>query len=259
MVDNQYDGFEGLVAPRLNLPAAIAELKKRLDAKPDHIGALFYLSILERRQGNMDDHIQTTQRLLELTPKGDAGSARMRSFLLRQLALARLERKEYPDVLKLYEETIAMNPNNVLALNNMAVLLMDHMNQPTEAMPYSKRAYDLSPSNPAVLDTLAWNHILLGNYEEGIGLIRRAMGISSEYATFHYHLAEAYYRRSQSDDPRVNSQDDLREAQRQCRIAHEMVMKVGVDREQVFDDILKLAGELKLQLPQQLPVTAGTR
>jgi len=51
-----------------------------------------------------------------------------------------------------YRKVVALEPSNVAALNNLAWLLKDE--SPDLALKYAKSAYDLSPDNPAVKNTL---------------------------------------------------------------------------------------------------------
>jgi tetratricopeptide (TPR) repeat protein len=81
---------------------------------------------------------------------------------LFQLAVFNEGRKEYDRAIARYREVIAIEPNHVLALNNLAYSLAVNQNRPTEALPLAERAFRGAPI-AAVADTLGWIHHLLGN------------------------------------------------------------------------------------------------
>ena len=51
---------------------------------------------------------------------------------------------------------VEANPGDAQALNNLAYELIEHGNQPDEALKYAQKAVELSPENPTYADTLGW-------------------------------------------------------------------------------------------------------
>ncbi|NOT27590.1 MAG: TIGR03790 family protein [Acidobacteria bacterium] len=62
-----------------------------------------------------------------------------------------------------YRQVLELEPDNVLALNNLAFSLAVHRKMPAEGLPFARRAVNAAPSNPSVIDTLAWIQHLLGD------------------------------------------------------------------------------------------------
>jgi tetratricopeptide (TPR) repeat protein len=116
-----------------------------------------------------------------------------------------------------YLQLLDLNPQDLAALNNLACLLVDNMDppRPDQALIYSERAYDIvrrsGQSDPLILDTHGWVLTLSGRVEEGITLLQQVVE-RSPFLEAHYHLGEAYLRRSIPD-----------EAQRQLLLASEMI------------------------------------
>ena len=96
-----------------------------------------------------------------------------------------------------YNKLLAMAPNDMTALNNLACLLAEVMQppKPQEGLQYSQRAYDLMVKagrrDPLVLDTHGWVLVKCGKIDEGIEILRRANEIRAT-PDAHYHLGEAY-------------------------------------------------------------------
>lgn len=70
---------------------------------------------------------------------------------------------------------LALVPENAAALNALGYTLADRTDRYQEAYEYIKQAYALTPNDPAVIDSMGWVAYRLGNYEEALEKLRRAM------------------------------------------------------------------------------------
>jgi Tfp pilus assembly protein PilF len=70
---------------------------------------------------------------------------------------------EHDKAIERYRIVVKMQPNNVLALNNLAFALGVRKNAPVEALPFAERAAALAPQDANVLDTLGWLKHLNGD------------------------------------------------------------------------------------------------
>jgi Flp pilus assembly protein TadD len=61
-----------------------------------------------------------------------------------------------------YERILAIEPDHVFALNNLAYSFAIHAKQPAQALPLAERAFRLNNA-PVIADTLGWIHHLLGD------------------------------------------------------------------------------------------------
>ncbi len=88
-----------------------------------------------------------------------------RTFAPAQLTLAAMHEaaQEWDAAIARYRDVLAQNQNQPIALNNLAYALAVRKNDAASALPLAKRAYAVSVSDPAVGDTLAWIHHLLGD------------------------------------------------------------------------------------------------
>ncbi len=89
-------------------------------------------------------------------------------------------------------EILKTEPNNAHALNVLGFTLADQTDRYQEAHAYLKRAIEIRPDDAAIIDSLGWVNYRLGNYDEAIRLLRRALSRfdDSEIAA---HLGEVLW------------------------------------------------------------------
>ncbi len=71
-------------------------------------------------------------------------------------------------------QIILMQPEDSRALNHLGYMLADQTTRYEEALELIERAIIISPTDPAILDSLAWAQYKLGRYEEALENLRRA-------------------------------------------------------------------------------------
>jgi uncharacterized protein (TIGR03790 family) len=109
------------------------------------------------------------------------------------LRLAQLytERNEIDKAIDRYRRLIGLEPQNHIALNNLAYALAVQKNSAAEALPLAERAYRLAPSG-VVADTLGWVHHLLGNDRQALPLVEAAATAEPNIAEVRFHAAVVY-------------------------------------------------------------------
>ena len=91
-----------------------------------------------------------------------------------------------------YAKVLEFDPSDVAAMNSLATL---HLQAGSErALYYAQSAHALAPEHPAVLDTLGWIHVELGQPEAGLGYLREAFARETNRPEIRYHLAVALSR-----------------------------------------------------------------
>ncbi len=130
----------------------------------------------------------------------------------RALAIYDLGLAEFPDSVKLLysramhyartrdteaavhdlEKVLALVPENAATLNALGYTLLDQTDRIDEAEVYIRRAHELNPEDPAILDSLGWLEYRRGNTTRAITLLRSALDklFDAEIAA---HLGEAYW------------------------------------------------------------------
>ena len=85
-----------------------------------------------------------------------------------------------------YKAAIGYQPDNPVALNNLAWLLREK--DPEQAINLASQAHELEPENAAILDTYGWILHLAGRHGDARPLIEKALALSPENEEIQGHL-----------------------------------------------------------------------
>lgn len=107
--------------------------------------------------------------------------------------------------IKHYESALDKDPNDTVALNNLAWLHIDK--DISHAHELAAKAHELAPENSGVIDTLGWILVMQGKHEQGIDLLRKALEQNPDSPDIRYHLA--YALAAAGDEERARSELDL--------------------------------------------------
>ncbi|HUO09586.1 MAG TPA: tetratricopeptide repeat protein [Phycisphaerae bacterium] len=153
-----------------------------------------------------------------LAPMRNDAKIQDKAMVLRSLALAEYQAKDFNSANTDYQELLKIVPDDIESLNNLSFMLADNMKNPKEGLVYATRAAKILRqgedsiafvNNGNVYDTLGWVEILNGDTDAGIRDLRRA--IQSEPSTIaYYHLGRAYQKAGRKDDARKAVQDGLK-------------------------------------------------
>lgn len=89
-------------------------------------------------------------------------------------------------------QIIRMLPDDSRALNHLGYMLADQTTRYDEALELVERAIEISPDDPAIIDSLAWAQYKLGRYEEALQNLRRAFAAFPD-AEVASHLGEVLW------------------------------------------------------------------
>jgi uncharacterized protein (TIGR03790 family) len=118
----------------------------------------------------------------------------------RALAAGYEQVKRFSQANEAYRRLLAMNPNDVAALNNLAYNLAVHEKRLEEALPMASRAATLAKGSALVEDTLGWIHYLGGNYKDALPLLERASRALPGHADVQFHAALVFAAVGRLDD-----------------------------------------------------------
>ena len=90
-----------------------------------------------------------------------------------------------------YEEALKRDPNNMVVVNNLACLLVDHDFDLSRAAALAGQFYQRAPQDPAAMDTLGWILSKQGKNNEALALLRRAATLAPTVGEVRYHLGAA--------------------------------------------------------------------
>lgn len=172
--------------------------RAQLAEQPDNIVRQKTMLFLLWRNKETDEAIRLSKNIIE-----HAKDDRDRIFARMALAAFLSHNKQFEDAKLQYEEILKIDPSDMVALNNLAVLLADDLNKPEEALPYAERAVRVAGNDANVLDTLGWTLARCKQYGKATTFLLRALESSSENAAALYHLAMVDLGRKQPDDARI--------------------------------------------------------
>lgn len=176
------------------------------------------LAMLLREGQQYSESITILEELLQTTDT-DTEQAEL------SLALAMIAgfAERHTEARRYYEQVLKLDPENWVALNNLAYLLSDVLDEHKIALPYAQKASELNPS-PTVQDTLGAVLTKLGRYREAIAELSQVVRDDPKFVAAYYHLGEAYRRLGEFADAEHlldEAQKLLEEARRLNRADHE--------------------------------------
>lgn len=167
---------------------AIKEFTIAAKLKPDWLTPWLDHATLFLTQKNQREAVHVLKSGLAANP---------RSGELRLLLASSLEDLgETDQAIAEYETMLKQNPEALAAANNLAVLLADKKGDPAslERALALSRDFENSAPNPFFLDTLGWVYVKLGQSDQGLRVMRKAVQQAPEQPLLNYHLGMAYYR-----------------------------------------------------------------
>ena len=92
----------------------------------------------------------------------------------------------------LYEEILSKNGRNAACLNNLAYLYAENYSNENKALELAMKAYRISPTSPAITDTLGYILWQNGRYEDARKLLEKAAAVMKQNPMVKYHLVQVY-------------------------------------------------------------------
>jgi tetratricopeptide (TPR) repeat protein len=175
-----------------NFTAAAAQfeilIKKALIGK-NLKSTRLYLQLGEAkvRSGDSAGALAAFQTARQLAP-ADAAPALDLALLYDQTGRSKEARREYQLVIQL-------QPENTVALNNLAYLDAEEGVNLDQALAHAQRAQQRLPDDPDVQDTLALVYIRKNLTSDGVRMLRDLVSRNPDNAAFHLHLALALYQK----------------------------------------------------------------
>jgi tetratricopeptide (TPR) repeat protein len=145
-----------------------------------------YLRIGEtyRRKGDLNGAVQALQKARETLPDN--------IVVLSTLALVLDGAGRRPEAKQVYEATLKLDPNNAVALNNLAFLLAESNGDLDDALTKAQRAKQLLPNLYEISDTLGWIYLKKNLADQAIDVFKDLVVKQPNHSTYHYHLGMAY-------------------------------------------------------------------
>lgn len=176
----------GALLGRLGRLNDARQLFEQLRRQYPPLASRFYVAEAQMLIDN--EHIEDAQHLLDQALDGDPDDDEL--LYSRSLAYERLGQigKAEADL----QHIIAQMPDDARALNALGFMLTVHSNRYDEAQQLISHALELSPNDPAVIDSAGWVRFKQGHADEALPYLRKALSLlpDPEIAA---HLGEALW------------------------------------------------------------------
>ena len=166
---------------------AISEYKQVLDKLPRNSTVWLQLSEAQRRSGDVSAAVASVQKAKEIAPNNV--NAHLQLAMLYDTNGRRMEARP------VYEQILRLQPENGIALNNLAYIMAEAGNDLDQALTMAQKARQQMPNDVNVADTLGWIYIKKNLADSAIGIFRELVQKEPERSTFHYHLAMALFQK----------------------------------------------------------------
>ncbi len=225
------DAFEAqkrlfsLLGAQGKIDAALGVVREMQQQRPHDGRGFAFEGDLEASRNRWNDAVRAYRKAFELAPLGEFAiklhSAQTRAgqgaladqqfevwrqanphdaAALGYAAERALAAKRLDEANRLYRELLAMAPNNVIVLNNLAWIGGE--TGQNDAMALAERALKLAPDNAGVLDTVGVLKLKAGDTEGAIAALRSAVQHAPQVAAMRLNLARAYAQAGRKDEAR---------------------------------------------------------
>ncbi|WP_095146717.1 MULTISPECIES: tetratricopeptide repeat protein [unclassified Pseudomonas] len=173
---------------------AQARLAKERDEEPDYAIQLY---LIEVETLSANKHEDRAWAILDKALKQYPDDLN----LLYTRAMQAEKRNDLAQMEKDLRQIIKRDPDNAMALNALGYTLSDRTTRYAEAKSLIEKAHQLSPEDPAVLDSLGWVNFRLGNLDDAERYLRQALERfpDQEVAA---HLGEVLWAKGQQREAR---------------------------------------------------------
>jgi putative PEP-CTERM system TPR-repeat lipoprotein len=175
-----------------NFAKAAAAYQTAYDKSPTGQAALA-LSEAQRLAGDQEAALGTLRKRLATAPN----EASVRLALAMYLEQLNRPTEAIPE----YEQVLKQNPNNAIALNNLALLY--NKQGDARSLKYAEQAAKLAPEQPQINDTLGWLLVQNGQVQRGLTVLEQAAQKAPNELDIRYHLAVAYAKAGRSAEARA--------------------------------------------------------
>ena len=171
-----------------------AALRKAIGLDKNNIDALEKLGKVQAQQGSLDQALSTYLQ----ASKDNPGEVRF-YILAGELYEAK---QNWDQARAMYQQALSLSPDDPLASNNLAYVLLQQGGNVDVAMGMAQTARRGMPDSPNAADTLGWAYYHKGIYQSAISQFQEALRLNEragapDDSVLHYHLGLAYQKLNQ--------------------------------------------------------------
>ena len=196
-----------LFVNKKDLNGAEAAFEKSAEIDKKNSVAQLRLAQVQAAKGATDQAITTCNRALENNPN-EPGFYIMLGDLYKS-------RQDWNRATEAYQKALAIKPDNPLASNDLAFVLLQSGGNLDVALSLAQTARRRMPDSATFADTLGWIYYQKGAYRLAVDSLQEALKLGQESNSpdnprFHYHLGMAYAKSGQTTLARQHLQQVLK-------------------------------------------------
>jgi Flp pilus assembly protein TadD len=176
-----------------DFPGAEVALRKAVDLDKNNVDAIEKLGKVLIQQGAADQALALYQQSIQDHPK------EIRFYILSGELYE--TKQDWDHAKAMYQQALAIQPEQPLASNNLAYVLLQQGGNVDLALAMAQTARRGMPESPNAADTLGWAYYQKGIYQSAIDQFREALRLLEKHsvddAAVHYHLGLAYEKSNQ--------------------------------------------------------------
>lgn len=191
------------------------------DKSPELPALYVRLGEVQRMSGDTNAAIASFNKARDLAPKDPVP--------LLQVALIYDTSGRNEEARKIYDQVLKLQPDNTIALNNIAYAKADEGVDLDTALNFAERARTKMPDDPNVLDTVSLIFLKKNLTDEGLRLLRELVARKPDNATYHLHFALALYQKGEKAEAKRELQTAMRynPNDRDQQRIRELMAKIG--------------------------------
>lgn len=211
--------FAGKALIRTEKYADAVQALSQSYAKQPHVKTALLLSESYNRLGSSDKGVALLEK--HITTHGSAPALQA---MLAQLTL----NTDADRAVDTYQKMLAEQPDNILALNNLAWLMLEKGNV-TVALTHAKKAYELQPKHPDILDTYGKVLMATGNAAQAKEMFEASLKVRPDASQVQLHYAEALAKTGSKEKARTVLQQLLSQKEVATE-ATTLMTELGLDK-----------------------------
>jgi len=169
---------------------AVSHLKVLLDQEPDDMRAYLALGGVHAGVDDFKSAAAVYDRAVERLK--NPTRADWSIFYQRGISYERL--KQWPKAEPNFKKALELFPNQPQVLNYLGYSWIDMNMNLEEGLEMIQKAVELRPSDGFIIDSLGWGYYRLGRYEEAVTELERAVTLQPADPVLNDHLGDAYWR-----------------------------------------------------------------
>jgi tetratricopeptide (TPR) repeat protein len=162
---------------------AVKTFQSLLDKEPASADVMFRLAETERRKGELNTSIDLFRKCNQAAPNNTICALQL------GLLLDGVGRRDQAK--PVYEQILKVNPDEPVALNNLAFIKAEEGGDLDQALTMAQRARQKVPTSNEIADTLGWIYIKKNLSEDAVRVFSDLVEKSPRDYHFHYHYGMA--------------------------------------------------------------------